>query len=217
MCKEKTLDELFENWKKHHSKESEDSCKKTFPKMPQRYEGIGFGKDFKNNWTIDGYLNEKDSCKILFILKESNIEELADKHFVTQESVFWLKTVRDKYRKKIPRRLKKLTTKLLGDEYSSNWYDYAATLNINKRGGFRECTFYNLMEYAKEYSKEINNQIEIINPEKIVFLGREFYDNKDEVLDIITECKGRELHFYAHPSTTGRKNSFNDEKFLKEY
>lgn len=213
MSKIKELNQLFSEWKECHAKEGDDSCQMTFPLYKDKVIDVD---KFKNNWTNDGYLNDNSTCRILFILKESNIEELADKEFVIGDSIFWLKENREKYRKAIPRRLKKLTVKLLDIDDSSKWYEYAAMMNINKRGGFRNCKFENLLQYADIYSDKINKQIEILDPEIIVFLGREFFDNRDEVLNMIEQCKGRKVRFHYHPSWKGDKNNFTDTHFLEE-
>ena len=182
MSKIKELNQLFSEWKECHAKEGDDSCQMTFPLYKDKVIDVD---KFKNNWTNDGYLNDNSTCRILFILKESNIEELADKE-------------------------------LLDIDDSSKWYEYAAMMNINKRGGFRNCKFENLLQYADIYSDKINKQIEILDPEIIVFLGREFFDNRDEVLNIIEQCKGRKVCFHYHPSWKGDKNNFTDTHFLEE-
>ena len=82
------LDELFDEWKKKHSEESDESCLETYPKLPKSHKNKGIKPDvekFKNNWTIDGYLNDCGECKILFVLKESNIEELKEEQFISHD------------------------------------------------------------------------------------------------------------------------------------
>jgi len=54
-----------------------------------------------------------------------------------------------------------------------------------------------------------------LDPEIIVFLGKEFFDNSENVLSVIEAVKDRKVYFHYHPSRKGVKNSFTDEKFLE--
>ncbi|MEE1503763.1 MAG: hypothetical protein UGF89_05930 [Acutalibacteraceae bacterium] len=195
------LESLFEIWKEAHLEEK--YFKDSFP-------GNSLPVCFAKNWTNDGFLSEnKKDIEILFILKEPNESKSIEKNdFCCKE--FWIKNNIHK-RISIPRRMFKTARKLFEnpDLDQKTWFQQAAVMNLNKRGGYSQCNYKKLKNYVKIYKSFIEKQIEIINPKKIVFLC----GNNDETKEIIKilDVSRYEIYYGPHPAKWG-----SDENFLIE-
>lgn len=181
-----SLEDLFSEWKERHCEECESSYEKTAPKSQNCIPNYN---DFKDSFCPDGYLdNSNKTIKVLFVCKESNTDgKKADE-------IFWLKEVvavrknGEKYRdveyrtdeeKKKDRRmqtkffnrLNMVATELSNSAEEENELVNCAYMNINKRGGYSECDERQLGNYFDKYREYILKEIELLNPQNIVFLG----------------------------------------------
>ena len=65
-----------------------------------------------------------------------------------------------------------LPIKCLEDLKMKSTIDECAYININKRGGDSACDMNRLKTYAETYRDFIVKEVEIINPEIVIFLGK---------------------------------------------
>ena len=150
----RTLEELFLSWKQAQKLESEISClENTFPKSGDDVQGDEL---FQGSFTPDGFLGETERCRahVLFVAKESHLldngtdgsrteDETAGNHGVKSESDSW-------------------KTWSLAD---------CAYLNLNKRGGYRDCDSRRLIGYVRYYQAYLQREIELLQPEYVVLMG----------------------------------------------
>lgn len=211
------LDNLFVHWEKAQVEEvdcfeqsddfdnylTEYKCNDDLKKISRR-----------KSFTRDGIINEEkwnSGAKILFILKEANIEGSINKSKVCKDDTFeadsdykdrfWFKTmVEDGNAEKdrIGRRLKQIGVTLTEDEDFS--LQTIAYMNINKRGGLNTANDNVIKGYLAYYKDFIIEEIKIINHDVIVVCcgkNNYAYDLK-EVLD--KEFQDKERRYYYHPS-----------------
>ena len=81
---------------------------------------------------------------------------------------------------------------------NSGILETCAYMNINKRGGFAGANFNRLGAYAKKYQNFIKREIEILQPELIVILGK--LHNKD--LRKLFESLQKFGYFFNRRTTT---------------
>ena len=78
-----------------------------------------------------------------------------------------------------------------------------AYMNINKRGGYGSCNGERLNTYAENYMNYILTEIQIINPEIVVFLGKDA--SKDRYVNDLREnmknMKVEVCYQVKHPSS----------------
>ncbi|MBR2883668.1 MAG: hypothetical protein IKB93_02640 [Clostridia bacterium] len=204
------LETLFDVWKEAHFKEKD--FEKTFPK---NNDGKIPSEEFCKNWNDDGYLSDnKDDIDILFILKEPNDQASIEKREFCRKE-FWIKNNINKFRCAIPRRMYKITRKMISEDLTKEtWIQKTAVMNLNKRGGYNRTDNVQLLNYIKVYKTFICKQIEIINPKIIVFLCGDNDDTKKIISELNLPDKYSVFYCY-HPSYKGKCNSFNDDCFLK--
>lgn len=140
------LNDLFEKWYKYQceTEQKEDTA-----------------------FIFDGSLSDTyiDQHDILFVCRESHTTVNC------KETYFWLKNVVDgkcKGGKKYYNCINMIATYIKG----TTDLNKCAYMNINKKGGTTKCRFDLLNEYAKKYRNYIIKEIEIINPNCIVILGK---------------------------------------------
>ncbi len=204
------LESLFLIWKEAH--QEEENFYKTFPGE----NGSVLSREFAMNWTEDGFLSDNtDDIQILFVLKEPNEQNSIDKNCFDNNKGFWIKGNINNFKKAIPRRMYKATGKILGSGISrENWTQKTAVMNLNKRGGYNHTVGEKLLDYVKVYKQFICRQIEIINPKKIVFmLGAN--DCTRSIIKELNLPNKYSTYYCYHPSYKGKRNSFNDSKFLE--
>lgn len=184
-CKEQarnaeTLNDLFDSWKCAHS--VEDVWENTTT------NGIE-----KKSFVEDGYINEKlfnsAETKILFILKEANIQRnknntvpeernqycfyrnfaIVDNHFVN--------TNVPKQHEKMGRMAVYLSEnncnirKQPSLEMIHKALSASAFMNLNKRGGSNKASKAAFAAYVEKYRNFILSEVRIINPDVVVILG----------------------------------------------
>ncbi len=219
------LDDLFKNWRSRHINDTE--WKNNFPMDPISKEPPP--EIFKSSFTIDGKFDDKVSdIKILFICRESNVNGKAEK-----TDNFWMKKVVETMQENKNNGTHNyyvnddcqlaLKEKRVAKRVQTVYYNYlikicelkktelssCAYMNLNKRGGYGRCCFARLEKYIDNYSDLIQNEIEILSPETVVFLGyREGYGKK--VLKLIKNVNPNiKCYTVYHPSSPGK------EKVLK--
>ncbi|MDO4287584.1 MAG: hypothetical protein Q4C55_00205 [Eubacterium sp.] len=167
----KTLSELFDLYSKTHGNEchTED----TFPRHPKTKAYPDDPEAFKTSFCWDGVTsitggvdqkNVEPKIKVLFILKESNNGGIATPY---EDKVFWFND-----KPKVPARIRyqeKLS--LVLDILDVNTKANFGYMNLNKRGGFGSTTYRQLKQYVLNYKSFIKRQIELHDPEYIVFCG----------------------------------------------
>ena len=174
----KTLTALFDLWKNAHEAETNDTLKKTLPKMRGKDEYPG--DSFKSSFCCDGVTSldgnvpstANSKVKVLFILKESNLFNKSENIIKPCENnAFWFNenindATRENYKEKIKYVLDKLKVSDENFGYMNIGY-----MNINKRGGYGGTTMSRLRNYAKKYREFIIKQIELHNPDIVVCCG----------------------------------------------
>ncbi len=183
----KDLESLFDVWKDAHLEEK--APEETLPFSSKEHI---LGRNFQGNFFRDGVTtlagHEPQSVPpkvdILFVLKESNASE--ESH--TEESnangdshscaPFWFNeldesdqslekassiSARKRYKKNLEMALCRL-----GQDSCHTRFGY---MNLNKRGGFGSTHYVQLKAYTAKYRRFILRQIELHDPQTIVFCG----------------------------------------------
>lgn len=178
MNKNLELKKLFEEWKKEQNREPLSSVNKT------KVEGENITK---NHFCEDGIINEKifekEKIKVLFISNEANDYDYTNSNNINSSRIKsfedYYKTGIDDWGGKMRKRICALY-KVIINNYHIEERDVAknfAFMNLNKRGGKNTIgDGKHLEEYCKRYYKFIIKEIEIINPDIIVWLGAKTYD-----------------------------------------
>lgn len=194
------LPTLFFAWEEAHK--NDGNRENNFPQCPCC--GNIPPDAFKGSFTPDGYLSDKTDIDILFIARESNVSEKIAAGGETDHT-FWLKAA-DENKDSTARKYKSYIREIAEKMDSS--YEQSAYMNINKRGGYSQCTKGRLSEYINDYKEYIMNEIRLINPKRIVFLG---YDKKygDALVGMIKDIN-KEIKCYSvyHPSAPNKKDAF---------
>lgn len=202
----KNLEELFVIWKQAHK--IEDICE--FKKYDDRVN--------KNSFTRDGIICPKEfgksGKKILLVAKEGHeFDEPDAEHNCSDGVNFW---VADGYCERIQGKeisyflnclAAYCNAVIMGDfTFDPNKHldrtvlRNAAFMNINKRGGFKKCPDLVLNGYVNGYAAFINREIELIDPDYIIFCGSGLYDL---IADRISLPKGSEVYQAYHPRARG--------------
>lgn len=199
------MDALLDLWQKAHRKEP-----------VEKYSQYGCLNVNKASFSKDGFLNPDycniNGCEILFIGKEghefTDEKDGSDNNFCDGKN-FWLQNGLIGEHNKSGRFLNCLTVYCNAFQsypcsYSDEMKNHreilnnAAFININKRGGFKDCNVKVLKGYVEQYEIFISKQIELIAPKKIVCLGAHVYDLVDPLLP-----KDAEIFTAYHPSARG--------------
>lgn len=189
--KTQELENLFQEWKNEQAQESDENFKYT--KGNTQYVT-------KNYFCEDGIINEsvfkQEKVKVLFITNESNddsVKNVDDKLDRRADFNDYYVSHKDRWGGKLRERVCALYKVITQDNpaftgyYDDNAYEAAlrfALMNVNKRGGLETIKDSNkaygkanhMEEYCKIYHAYIKREIEIIDPDIIVWLGVETYD-----------------------------------------
>ncbi len=182
----KTLDELFSLWIEAHKLETNyEETTITEPKIKKDITIPGISKD---SFIKDGYINfdkyESSKRRILFILKESNIQGyMPDSNpsegnqvpFYTNYINGLSSTNRPRQHEKMGRIAHYLFT---GSDISDETVfkkdlECCAFMNVNKRGGKEKTNNKRFNNYISKYHSFIRKQIQIINPDYVVIIGKQ--------------------------------------------
>ncbi|MDI9242260.1 hypothetical protein [Fusibacillus kribbianus] len=221
----KTLKELFGYWKRAH--ETEENFGETLPKNPKDGKYPGDKEEYKNNFCWDGVTSingrvcqEKIDPKVdvLFILKEANTDGKLNK----SDKAFWFNDPdsgsskrRDTYANRLKMILEKFSKEKSEEEIEKIPFGY---MNLNKRGGFGSTDSKQLKNYVNKYKYFIKRQIELHDPQIVVFCGC-FDGIADQLFNIESKWNGNfvygnigdknvRLYYVYHPSCSRFKNSF---------
>ncbi len=168
MTKTEQLNNLFEKWKK-------DEC---------------YVDDFLiGNFVCDGIIDEdeysKQKIKVLFISNEANMGKNQEYAAECDEPLDRRENFRDYHNKNIEPwggRLKERVSclyQVVINDYSKNPHEVAncfAFMNLNKYGGEQQCNIEHLEKYCKVYKDYIKKEIEIIDPDIIIWLACNSFD-----------------------------------------
>lgn len=181
----KTLDALFDLWKRAHA--CEENYEKTTVTETAVLNGKEFGGIDKNSFIRDGYIDkpsyENAKTKILFILKEANVQayrgegdfknpsEANQIGFYT-DYIGGEKPNPPKQQEKLGRIANYILTgsDSKADDNIRQALKQCAFMNVNKRGGGKADKKVNA--YIKQYKAFIKREIEIINPDICVVIGK---------------------------------------------
>lgn len=155
-----TLEKLFEIWKKAQIDECDKSFKKTY---------FNYDVSRKHIFSKDGFLGNENKAKVLFVCREPHIDDKLNSEDEKNGNYFWVKEYAVKNKRTA---YYNLPIKCLGDLKLKYTIDECAYININKRGGGKDCDMNRLKTYAKTYRDFIIKEIKIINPEIVIFLGK---------------------------------------------
>lgn len=173
MTKNEELEQLFEKWKSNQNNETNDSLQETLSSI----------KLDKGSFIKDGIICEdefeKQKIKVLFISNEANIQDdilngkikcNADRR---EEFNNYYKSGNDEWPGKLRKRISALYKAFTNqNEVTCEVHKLAnkfAFMNLNKRGGMDETNKIAIIPYCNTYKKEILKEIEIINPDIIVW------------------------------------------------
>ena len=199
MSKSEQLSELFEQWRTEQENEPDESWRIT--------KG---GKNItKKHFRSDGIINEnyfeREKIKVLFISNEANDDEYSAKTNTNPSNICdynkYYETGYDNWKGKMRERTSAIYKVIAGyginnisDSDAAILY---AVMDLNKRGGGPDVKgAMHIRAYCSYYRKYIQKEIEIINPDVVVWLGTKTYD--------------MELHSkYLGAKKVGKKRYFN--------
>lgn len=191
MKKSKTnqLEKLFIKWKDKQVNESEKDWKKT--KGTTKYVSKSY---FCEDGIIDEKVFEKEKIKVLFITNEANddingLDENIDSSRVKAFKEYH-DVKKDDWKGKLRERVCAIY-KVIINNYDLHEYEVSynfAFMNLNKRAGTKKITDKHIERYVELYKDEIISEIQIINPDIIVWLGINTY-YLNQYLDAYLEDK----------------------------
>ncbi len=199
------MKKLFEKWKQDHKKD------KLYEYDTPSIDGKIIPKE---NFISDGFCvsNVIKENTILYISKESheyNKDSIIDKEKI-KEYEYLKNCFADNKKTLFPTRIKNMQEEVL---YKN--IDDMTFMNINKRGGLSYTNMAILNTYAMQFSDNIVNEIEIINPELIICCG---IGLKRIINMVYTKCDkklNKPIVEVNHPSYVISKekylNSFREE------
>lgn len=185
--KKEKLEKLFDEWQVHQMKESDEDFENTKGNTIYITK-----KHFCKDGIICEEKYEKEKIKILFITNEANDDSYDAKNNIITSRI---KSFNDYYNDENVEKFwrGKMRTyicslyKAIIEDYQIPTNKVAqnfAFMNLNKPGGgnnikddnYKRGKRNHIEEYVKIYKKEIKNEIEIIDPDIIIWLSFETYD-----------------------------------------
>lgn len=171
-----TLGELFDFWQQEQEKESDENWAITKGET----QNIR-----KNTFCMDGVINQErfdnQKRKILFITNESNADDYIEYNQTNRVNDFkeYYESGYDNWRGKMRERICSLYMTITNQydiEPQSVAQDFAF-MNLNKRGGTNQVKGGEHIEkYCELYGDFIKREIEIINPDVVIWLGVNTFD-----------------------------------------
>lgn len=200
MSKTTELDKYFETiWMKRQCDEPDESLKLTMIENPRVIEKDFFCKD----GIVDEQTYTAQRCKVLFIANEPNIEDARGVNTTAEKITSQVEAFKDYQRKEYDDWSGKLRERICSILYPAviaamneesiskypvekGWENASkiAFMNLNKRGGRGRIIDNHLTEYCKYYKEQIEEEISIIEPTIIVWLGKASYESCTKIFDI---------------------------------
>lgn len=196
---EEKMKKLFEKWKQDHKDD------KLYEYDTPSIDGKIIPKE---NFISDGFCvsNVIKENTILYIAKESH--EYDKDSIINKEKIneykYLKKCFADNKNTSFPSRIRGMQ-EILGKDIKDMTF-----MNINKRGGFSYTNMAVLNTYAMQFSDNIVNEIEIINPELIICCG---IGLKRIINMVYTKCDkelNRPIVEVNHPSYVISKEKYLD-------
>lgn len=193
------MKKLFEKWKQEHKED------KLYEYDTPSIDGKIIPKE---NFISDGFCisNVIKENTILYISKESH--EYDKDSIINKEKIneykYLKKCFADNKNTSFPSRIRGMQ-EILGKDIKDMTF-----MNINKRGGFSYTNMAVLNTYAMQFSDNIVNEIEIINPELIICCG---IGLKRIINMVYTKCDkelNRPIVEVNHPSYVISKEKYLD-------
>lgn len=181
-----TLEALFDLWKQAHA--CEENYEKTTVTETAVLKGKKFGGIDQNAFISDGYIGktsyENAKTKILFILKEANVQAYRGEDAIKNPSGdtqvnFYMKYIEGTDKPNRPKQQEKLgrianyiltNSDSKADDDIRQAMKQCAFMNVNKRGGGNADKKVNA--YIKQYKAFVKREIEILNPDICVVIGK---------------------------------------------
>lgn len=183
---------FFDKWEIAHLNESEESLKKTI-------NGDNIRKEFfERDGIIDEEVFEKEKRKVLFISSEANSNDYnaakgESKTNYQNDYLDYFDKGEDKWHGKMRERICALYQFISGirDLPFNKSANRFAVMDLNKRGGKSKIDGgQHIVEYCKVYKNFIKKEIEIINPDIVVWIGTNTYDmGIPDILDAVVDSK----------------------------
>ena len=178
VSKSEQLEQLFIEWEYAQENEPDSSWKLT-----QGGENIT-KSHFRRDGIIDEAIFSKEKRKVLFISNEANDDEYSAKSNPKPNTIDdyqkYYETGCDDYLGKMRERTSAIYKIIAGIEINemsdSDAAIHYAVMDLNKRGGGSSAKVERIQEYCKYYKEFIRKEIEIINPDIVVWLGTKTYD-----------------------------------------
>ena len=179
MSKTEQIERLFEEWKAAQEQESDDSWRLT------RGGKNITKKHFREDGIIDDETFKHEKRKVLFISNEANDDEYSAKTNINPSNIDdyrrYYETGYDDWLGKMRERTSAIYKVVAGiaiNEMSdSEAAIHYAVMDLNKRGGGADVKGAEHIEaYCRYYKDFIRKEIEIINPDIVIWLGTKTYD-----------------------------------------
>ncbi len=174
------LESLFKKWEQAHENEPEESLKKTI-------SGKYITKaHFRRDGIIDEAIFSQEKRKVLFISNEANDDEYSAKNGIIKTNNLidyqnYAKSGYDDWKGKMRERTSEMYKIAAGIPRNaisnSDAALHYAVMDLNKRGGTSSIDKgLHIQAYCRYYKDFIKKEIEIIDPDIIVWLGTKTYD-----------------------------------------
>lgn len=235
MTRTEQLEELFDKWQEKQKNENETSLKETKIES-NNISQVHFCKD----GIIDEKIYDSQKIKVLFIAKEPNIDYENNGCVVSSQIDDFIKYYKkgiDEWHGRLRINICKyymwMFPELSDENNRSKVAKHFAFMNLNKRGGGEQADNERIAKYCKNYRDEILNEIKIISPDIIVWLGFETFDKVVEykIFDIRSkELENNTYKYYFvvnnkaipllreyHPSKPFVKDSLKRERIQKDF
>ena len=205
------LDDLFALWTRDHLSEVlAGDYPQTFPKSRNgRKEVPKVSREcFKGSFCPDGIaslekemLQGPDKVDILFILRETNLEDGKGEIHPETGDIFWFNhRQKDRTRTVYANRFRPVLNSI--GETEGLKTDRFGYTNLNKRGGFKSCKQMQLRNYVKEYRGFIQKEIELFAQKVVVCCG-----TFGTVYELLTDALSDGVRLWGcyHPSARRQK------------
>lgn len=199
LSKAEQLEQLFIEWEYAQENEPDFSWGRT----------CGGKNITKSHFRRDGIIDEavfsKEKRKVLFISNEANDDEYSAKSNPKPSNIDdyrrYYETGHDDWLGKMRERTSAIYKVIAGvgiNEMSdSDAAIHYAVMDLNKRGGGADVAgAVHIQEYCKYYKDFIKKEIEIINPDVIVWLGTKTYDMSLHINYLEAKQSGGKVYFY---------------------